>query len=101
MHTPAYLRFLCIPYKLEKSVFPTLEMSYHDYTDLNNHNILRNVIKYHSPISGVKSASPDLESLHYDFTNLSNRTHGENLQLNIGLYQGVYSGSIFFVCPFW
>lgn len=36
---------------------------------------------------------------YHDYTELNNRLKGENLQLNIGLYQGAVSGSLLaFVC---
>lgn len=37
---------------------------------------------------GEKPASPILELLYYSFAELRNRTDGENLQLNIVLFQG-------------
>lgn len=39
--------------------------------------------------------SPDLVPLYHDFAELNNRLIGENLQLNIVLYQGAVSGSLF------
>lgn len=38
---------------------------------------------------------PVLETSYHGFAGLSNRTHNENLQLNIVLYQGVCSGLSF------
>lgn len=37
---------------------------------------------------------PFWKRYYHDYTELNNRLKGENLQLNIGLYQGAVSGSL-------
>lgn len=48
------------------------------------------------PQVGEKPASPILELLYYGFVELSNRSDGENLQLNIVLYQGSLFRTLYF-----
>ena len=59
-------------------------------------NILKGVNLSFPPQVGERPASPILELLYYSFAELSNRSDGENLKLNIVLYQGSLVRTLYF-----
>lgn len=69
-------------------MFPNLETYISRLHRIEKSQLCAKFLNIFPPQVGEKPASPILELLYYSFAELSYRPDGENLQLNIVLYQG-------------
>lgn len=93
---------IIFPISWEKSVFPNSETSLSRLRRIEKLQLFAKFLNIFPPQVGEKPASPILELLYYSFAELGNRTNGENLQLNIVLFQGsLFNGLLIFASPKW